>query len=66
MPWKCPACGIDIQRAHGQHESQLYPGLIYRCHVCRLDWVIDPKLNLLVIAPLIKDLGPYKSEFSIS
>ena len=51
MPWKCPACQTLIQ-----HEDDVsappVPGVIYRCHVCRLELVINPTTNKLVLAPM--------------
>lgn len=47
MPWKCPACGIDIRH----HEDLPRPQAIYRCHICRLELVLDPDTNKLTVAP---------------
>jgi hypothetical protein len=50
MPWKCPACQTSIQ-----HENELAlprPNVIYRCHVCRLELIIDPATSKLVLAPM--------------
>lgn len=50
MPWKCPACSSNI----GHSEADALPrlGVLYRCHICRLELVLDPALNKLVLAPL--------------
>jgi rubredoxin len=47
--WKCPACSEAIRHDHEEAPRQ---GVIYRCHVCRLELVLDPKKNKLVLAPL--------------
>jgi hypothetical protein len=49
MPWKCPACRLAIQ-----HEAEIVPrpGVIYRCHICRLELVVDPSSETLVLAPM--------------
>ena len=50
MPWKCPACGIQIRRS----ETEMMPrvGVIYRCHVCRLELTLNVKGDKLTVAPL--------------
>jgi hypothetical protein len=51
MPWKCPACSTPIRQqltAAGHTEPQ--PGVIYRCNVCRLELVLEPKTDQLKIA----------------
>jgi len=46
MPWKCPACQTQIRR-----ESEApQPGQIYRCHVCRLEVVLDEARQELTVA----------------
>ena len=47
MAWKCPACQANIR----QDTDVPRPGVIYRCHICRLELVVDPKTNDLVLAP---------------
>jgi hypothetical protein len=48
MPWKCPACQTSIRR-----DTDLpRVGVVYRCHICRLELVFDPKTQQLVLAPL--------------
>ena len=56
MPWKCPACSTPIrqQLMAAGHPNPL-PGVIYRCSVCRLELVIDPDSDRLIIAPLPTD-----------
>jgi hypothetical protein len=53
MPWKCPACSIQIH--HLETESAPRLGVQYRCHVCRLELVLDAKSQRLVLAPLSSD-----------
>jgi hypothetical protein len=50
MPWKCPACDIPIR--HSETEYTPRPGVYYRCHVCRLELMLDPATNKLVVRPL--------------
>jgi hypothetical protein len=50
MIWHCPACELEI--AHHELEERPRPGVRYRCHVCRLELVVDPKIRILTVAPL--------------
>jgi hypothetical protein len=45
---KCPACSTEIR------ESQPLspPEIVYRCPVCRLEFVADPDAHTLTLAPL--------------
>ena len=45
MPWTCPSCRRQINEDGQQTTPQ--PDVIYRCHVCRLDLVLDPKHSKL-------------------
>jgi hypothetical protein len=48
MPWKCPACQTQIR-----HDGETpEPKRVYRCHVCRLELVLDEQTNKLDVAPL--------------
>jgi rubredoxin len=49
MTWKCPACEASIS-----HDGEVMPnfGMIYRCHICRLELVFDPVTGQLTLAPL--------------
>jgi len=47
MPWKCPACQLHITHV----DSEPKPGQVYRCHICRLELVLDPSTGKLVLAP---------------
>jgi hypothetical protein len=48
MPWKSRACETQIQ-----HEGDApLPKKIYRCHVCRLELMLDESLHELTVAPL--------------
>ena len=48
MTWTCPACRTAIQHT----EDQPRPGTVYRCHICRLEFVVDGDLGKLTLAPL--------------
>jgi len=50
MPWTCPACSLAIR--HSDHDTAPRPGIVYRCHICRLELVLDPNTKKLVLAPL--------------
>ena len=47
MPWHCPACQTTISLDSVRQE----PARVYRCNVCRLELVVDPSRNALVLAP---------------
>lgn len=49
MPWKCPACQMPIR--HSDDEAAPRPGVRYRCHVCRLELVLDRETDKLTEAP---------------
>jgi hypothetical protein len=46
MPWSCPACGSSIQHDPGEARPRF--GVRYRCHLCRLELVMDPATIKLV------------------
>ena len=48
MPWKCPACQTQI--AHNGDAPE--PKRVYRCHVCRLELILDETTQKLTLAPL--------------
>lgn len=50
MPWKCPACVTAI--THAPNDAMPRPGVIYRCSVCRLEFVLDKATKKLTLAPL--------------
>jgi hypothetical protein len=50
MPWRCPACQIPINHSDSEHQPRL--GQRYRCHVCRLELVVDVITSKLTVAPL--------------
>ena len=62
MPWKCPACSTTIARA--VTETVPLQGLVYRCHVCRLELTAQPKTGKLELAPL-SPAPPSKRQFAI-
>ena len=39
MNWRCPACSAQIQPARSEDTRR---GVIYRCHICHLELVVDP------------------------
>ena len=48
MPWRCPACQIAIQ--HSEDEEKPRHNHTYRCHVCRLELVLDDHSGRLAVA----------------
>jgi hypothetical protein len=56
MPWKCPACQTQIRHDGDQPR----PNQLYRCHVCRLELVLDEKTKKLTVAPLPSDNDPQR------
>jgi rubredoxin len=48
--WKCPVCQTVIKDDTSVPLPR--PGVVYRCHVCRLELVIDPATDKLVLAPM--------------
>lgn len=48
--WYCPACQTLIRHEHEPLNPR--PGVIYRCHVCRLELVLDTLTEKLVLAPV--------------
>jgi hypothetical protein len=53
MPWRCPACHLPIR--HNDLEERPRLDARYRCHICRLELVVDPRTNKLVVAPTPND-----------
>jgi hypothetical protein len=49
MPWTCPACGNVIR--HSDNEEMPQIGALYRCHICRLELVMDSAIRKLVAVP---------------
>lgn len=45
---RCPACGTQIRET----EQLSAPDIVYRCPVCRLDFVPDRDTHTLTLAPL--------------
>ena len=58
MPWRCPACHIAIR--HSETEDRPRPGVLYRCHVCRLELKLDPTTDRLTVMPLPDDQANQK------
>jgi hypothetical protein len=60
MLWKCPACGVDIRH----HDAEPRYGVVYRCHICRLELVLEREALKLTVAPLpsaAHDADPQRS-----
>jgi hypothetical protein len=55
MPWTCPACSLAIR--HSEQETTPRMGVVYRCHICRLELILDPSANKLVLAPMRERAG---------
>jgi hypothetical protein len=53
MPWRCPACYTPIR--HSEIEERPRPDTLYRCHVCRLELIVDRVTERLVLAPLSEE-----------
>jgi hypothetical protein len=53
MPWKCPACSTQIQHSDLEPKPLLHTR--YRCHVCRLELIVDPQRQKLIVVPLAFD-----------
>ena len=51
MPWKCPACSTPIR--HNEFEPTPQLRTTYRCHICRLELVVDSEGNKLIPAPIL-------------
>jgi hypothetical protein len=50
MTWKCPACQTTIRR---DNEATPILGVIYRCHICRLELVMDElQPGKMTLAPM--------------
>jgi hypothetical protein len=49
MPWKCPACGMSIQH----REEMPRPGVVYRCHICRLELMVNGATGKLDVPPVL-------------
>jgi hypothetical protein len=48
MPWRCPACETPIR--HSEHEERPRTGVLYRCHLCRIELVLDVRTDRLTAA----------------
>jgi hypothetical protein len=53
MTWSCPACQTPIQ--HAANEDRPRSGSLYRCHICRLELVVDSDTKKLIVAPMRED-----------
>ena len=50
MPWRCPACQSEIR--HNDIEAKPRFGQRYRCHICRLELILDPDTDKLTVTPI--------------
>jgi rubredoxin len=51
VPWRCPACSTRIH--HNPHEASPRDGVVYRCSVCRLELIVDPKRgDRMIVVPV--------------
>jgi hypothetical protein len=55
MPWTCPACSTDIR--HGASETAPSLRTVYRCHVCRLELVVDPHTSKMIVVPIERGIS---------
>jgi hypothetical protein len=53
MPWSCPACRTPIH--HAANEDRPRANSLYRCHICRLELILDPETGRLTVAPVVDD-----------
>jgi hypothetical protein len=55
MTWKCPACQTTL-RHDGDGLGLPKVGMIYRCHICRLELTVDQsEPDKLTLAPMPSD-----------
>ena len=54
MPWTCPACSIQIEH----EQDRPLPKKVYRCHICRLELVLDDHTDSLVVVPFSAPVPP--------
>ena len=52
MLWRCPSCGAPLQPRKAEDQPGDGP---YRCHVCRLDLLVETNTHTLVLAPTRND-----------
>jgi len=56
--WKCPACQTQIRHNGDMPERNR----VYRCHVCRLELVLDGSTQTMTVAPLPTTLNRRKTD----
>jgi len=56
MPWRCPACETQIRPI--EPEATPRPGVVYHCHVCRLELIVDDETQKLTVPPLPEESAP--------
>jgi predicted Zn finger-like uncharacterized protein len=49
MSWVCPACSTSIH--HTDNDLEPRWGTVYRCPVCHLELVTDPRTERLIPMP---------------
>jgi hypothetical protein len=49
--WRCPACVTPIPLGTLDRPD---PDVIYRCPTCRLDWVLDERRGMVVLANALR------------
>lgn len=54
MPWTCPACNNQIQHEY----DRPVPRVLYRCHICRLELVLDEHTQKLIAIPFAESSQP--------
>jgi hypothetical protein len=59
MPWKCQACQTTLRQS--SEEERPVKGLTYRCHVCRLELMLNPVNDRLEVTPLPDEPSPARS-----
>jgi len=51
MSWRCPACSTPIRHNDFDPVPRLHTR--YRCHLCRLELILDPELDVMTLAPMV-------------
>ena len=51
MPWRCPACQLAI--LHMELETLPQPNARYRCHICRMELMVNPETGKLAVIPVL-------------
>jgi DNA-directed RNA polymerase subunit RPC12/RpoP len=52
--WKCPSCSSRVPLTSAlKYASEL--GTVYRCPVCRVELMVDPRTDRIVLGPGVHD-----------